>query len=150
MKREIKFRAWDGENKKMITSGFIIKNDGSIRIWDGSDWGANQYTINLGSKLMQYTGLLDKNGKEIYEGDKVKITYCDLCYLKSQEERNNNMRSHLTLVRITSAEGVVFEDIDGESISLASRGRKEGQHNDLEVIGNLYENKDLLKVGKDQ
>ena len=55
--REIKFRAWDG--KRMTTSGIMFNNTNScLEVPQGSQM-----------KLMQYTGLKDKNGKEIYEGD---------------------------------------------------------------------------------
>jgi hypothetical protein len=53
--REIKFRRWDDELKKMFYCGFTIPADGEVP-----------------DHLMQYTGLKDKNGKEIYEDDIVK------------------------------------------------------------------------------
>lgn len=56
--REIKFRAWDGE--QMIDT-FSVQSNG-----DGINYRGN---IMTSWKLMQYTGLTDKNGKEIYESD---------------------------------------------------------------------------------
>ena len=60
MKREIKFRAWDNLRKEMFLPASINLFIGTPR-YCGDD---PQDTL-----LMQYTGLKDKNGKEIYEGD---------------------------------------------------------------------------------
>jgi uncharacterized phage protein (TIGR01671 family) len=64
MNREIKFRAWDGEN--MFDVAQITFNDGT---WDISKGRGVSVCFQPHIILMQYTGLKDKNGKEIYEGD---------------------------------------------------------------------------------
>jgi len=60
--REIKFRAWDGE--KMVSPDYI-RRDG-VAIWEENS------CVERSSCIMQSTGLKDKNGVEIYEGDVVK------------------------------------------------------------------------------
>jgi uncharacterized phage protein (TIGR01671 family) len=64
--REIKFRAWDGQNKTTYPHH-------NMYYWEGTGLGqAKPWWIEDDTPIMQYTGLKDKNGKEIYEGDIVK------------------------------------------------------------------------------
>jgi uncharacterized phage protein (TIGR01671 family) len=63
MKREIKFRAWDRKSEKMYQLGFRVEPLGHI-IPSLHYWNERPDLV-----LMQFTGLKDKLGKEIYEGD---------------------------------------------------------------------------------
>lgn len=113
--REIKFRAWDMKKKQMLT---IF--DSSV----GSDWYLPSWKENY--KVMQYTGLTDKNGTEIYEGDIIS-------YNKSRE----------VVYFDTSLRIPCFTT----GIGLGSSTKRHPyvitkRH---EVIGNIYENPELLK-----
>jgi uncharacterized phage protein (TIGR01671 family) len=123
--REIKFRAWDTRKEKMIPSGELMAD---YRYFDLMVFAANGYR----TRVMQYTGLKDKNGKEIYEGDIIVGTYKDMG---------------------TDTGLVVFKGC-GFKVEIPNVGDDElvdwERYSDsIEVIGNIYENPDLIEGGAD-
>lgn len=118
--REIRFRVWDGED--MISPDYIDRHG-------YGHWKSNSIP-NASDKLMQFTGLLDKNGKEIYEGDIVRNNHNANFYVFWQEDE---CRWRLL--------GSYGDEITGNSGIMFNARNLEGS----EVIGNIYENPELLK-----
>ena len=125
MKREIKFRAWDKENKKMAQVSRIDFGPGGIK-----------YLVD-DSVLLEYTGLHDKNGREIYENDILKVT-------------SEDGESYVAAVKWFGDEGYPAFDLAGipatwcyESNALATIF--ESGVETCEVIGNIFENTEMLE-----
>jgi len=136
MERIIKFRAWDKENHNMYNVEAILfddKHTNMIRV------GENVLLSFDDIELMQFTGLHDKNGKEIFEGDLISFTEVDEDSCLGREETNT----------------VVVKWIDeiAQYRACFSSGRRTELHfvvklptvQDCEVIGNIYENPELIK-----
>ena len=122
MNREIKFRAflWSDEhtNDQMIFSDEV----GMLNFW-------SNYLRWQGKKaIMQYTGLKDKNGKEIYEGDIVKIT------------ETTDGKDVLALIHWKEKEACFGWKLN----FLCMLSEKDLDSNNWEVIGNIYENPELI------
>lgn len=145
MMKEIKFRAWDKNQKWMFYPSSISWKDG--KLWVCNSRGENRLEyelINPNAELMQYTGLKDKNGKEIYEGDIVKYrTFRDALLDELNEDTDPGIAlvPELVFVEVkqTSAGWSPFVSLShgDESINLSSR-------KGIEIVGNIYENKELI------
>lgn len=135
MNREIKFRVWDVENKEMLE---VQELDFEPTFYGGRiairPDQYNDYFDTEDMILMQYTGLKDKNGKEIYEGDIVKITNKNskVIPIKSLIAQIVWSEEYLAYILITTSVKDAFENL-GDYIDY-----------DIEVIGNVWEDSDLL------
>lgn len=128
--REIKFRAWDKKNKRMVivASYEFINFSGETTI----QWGKEEYRESCCKhgdnedrlELMQYTGLKDKNDVEIYEGDIVKIGKYKPRVVKYEHFYTDDSYGGVS--------NMGFYDIGTQD----------------EIIGNIYENPELLKENK--
>lgn len=145
--REIKFRVWDKENEYMINSkqGVYTALRNVMNITRQDDEYYNNGDLLKPNKekyiLMQYTGLKDKNGTEIYEGDIVKIHKHSYDFGFKQEEIGQ------------------IKFIDGAFGFYKEKSKNEYYFNTLadeiayheieeyEVIGNIYDNPELLEAG---
>ncbi len=126
MNREIKFRIWDVENKEMLK---VQELDFEPTFYGGRiairPDQYNDYFDTEDMILMQYTGLHDKNGKEIYEGDILKVYYKGMSGVGYVEYDNDY------------CEYKIIINTDKDYFSL-------WKSIDLEKIGNKYDNPELL------
>ncbi len=127
--REIKFRIWDkiGKVYRGNLYKYLINADtGELEVWSFSDLYDEWYNTHEGDEhlvVQQYTGLKDKNGKEIYEGDIISGEFYDTEYHHSE----------------TIKAQVVFNN---GAFNIAIR---EWHKPSLEIIGNIFENPELIK-----
>jgi uncharacterized phage protein (TIGR01671 family) len=128
--REINFRAWDKKEKEMIDIN-------SLEIYDELDkqgfYSVGEVLNNEDWEIMQYTGLKDKNSKGIYEGDIVANNVCNAkVVVEWEDEIRESDGTKVTTGWIPFCTG--WANYIG------------GSH--FEVIGNIYENPELLKDSK--
>ena len=117
--RELKFRAYDG--KKMIYDVIPASETSIVELFE------YEHQVTEVEVVEQYTGLKDKNGKEIYEGDIVEYT---TCYY-------GNEKRHRKVVEWSEWDSDDF----GEPHNLGYSNLSEC----MEVIGNAHENAELLE-----
>lgn len=136
MKQEIKFRAWNKKDKVMVDVAAM--NFGPSGLWSLIE-DAYDAELQLADnyELMQYTGLKDKNGREIYEGDILKVT-------------GEDGESYVATVKWFGDEEYPAFDLKGipaawnyDANALATIFQ-EGVET-CEVIGNIFEDKQLLE-----
>ncbi len=134
--REIKFRAWDSNLKKMR---YTYDDKQTFAI----DFSGNPFSYSHGNapfthwawddlSLMQYTGLKDKNGKEIYEGDILRLRNASNWEVQYVPEKCRYM--------------IVHPENNPKGFALTNSNIKA---DNPEVIGNVYESPDLIKWQSD-
>ena len=124
--KEVKFRAWDEEERRFWyfdLQEVLERHLSYVGSWDRK--------IAIGKK-MQYVGVKDMNGMEVYEGDIIK------CFDK-----------YLPKYNVLKYVGEVYYDNECMSYCIMNRFSREKSGantlTDIEVIGNIYENPELLE-----
>ena len=139
--REIKFRVFHKKIQSCLPVWIIDFQFQMLQIWTEDTW------ISFNNvELMQYTGLKDKNGEEIYEGDIIAVKMHSGKYenykivwindWREVDKDNPNEIYCAEFVAINDKKGTHFNWIDSSL------------WHDCEIIGNIYENPELMKVAE--
>lgn len=125
--REIKFRAWDKVNKFWgDPDNLAITLTGKLCAEDAFDGQITEFTDSP-FEIMQFTRLPDKNGKEIYEGDIVRYNF-------------KTVKDYIDL-KVVFYVGAFLQQPIGEE----TNPDLYYDWNEVEIIGNIYENPELIK-----
>lgn len=126
MMRELKFRVWHPDDYRI----YYFSNFAEIVDWQRGDEYRLENEEGRMVNYMQYTGLKDRNGVEIFEGDIVE--YIDGEYSFVGVVKN----SIFGLYARDDKDNYKFEDFADENTMTA----------EVKILGNIYENKDLIEV----
>ena len=126
-----RYRAWDNVKKEMFKDTFAITESGQVVVVEQEDvMCPPDYVFVDNLVIMQSTGLKDKNGKEIFEGDVVR-------QVRTQPTTENEVI--IGVVTMLEGAWLIMNDCE----QLASDLWSETDEN--EIIGNIYENKDIFE-----
>ena len=126
MTREIKFRVWDKKRKDMYLN---------IRLKKIYDYGASFFVDDM--IWMQYTGLKDKNNKEVYfDSDIIEYTYEDGQGLEQTVVG-------ILILELKHTLSIAVKDESGTFYCVTATDLR-----NCEVIGNIYENGEWFKCNK--
>ncbi len=130
--REVKFRCWHKGLNKWVY-GFLTRNKNGVYFIENAD---SSYGIADDESVGQYTGLKDKHGMEIYEGDIVE--YNDFNSLRT----GGHAEDKIIVGKVAFSCGMWMVEAKNCGHDLY-----EGLVNDeeLEIIGNVYEHQELLE-----
>lgn len=121
MSREIKFRVWDGVD--FMSSPFTLQDIQK----------PNRIEFTSECPIMQYTGMKDKAGKEIYEGDIVKW-----------DDRSDGKYWRIADVRWEEHQWSFYDHVSKHLFGIGNFMYADSTEEDLEIIGNIHENPELL------
>lgn len=144
--REIKFRAWEPDTKKMVDVFGVNPMVQKVYLSHQQLFGTAGDDLLLSYspdeeysyvRLMQYTGLKDRNGVEIYEGDIIKAKRDDGLYDIGEVVHGSKGAFCLHLPKVaTGIKTPLLNYIHGMMFA----------EHDFKVIGNIYENPELLEA----
>ena len=134
--REIKFRVWDKQIKRWLED-FTIGLDGDVYLRSAPD-EVPMFMSSGRVEVMQFTGFFDMNGKEIYEGDILGYKYE---WSDSGEEMEKGV-VNFGKWNCSCCNGVY--GFYGDGIDLRRCEEDGGEDEGVVVIGNIYENPELL------
>lgn len=152
--RQPKFRAWDHDDKKIWKVVAISESiwgdceEAHIKVCEfdkSPEAKETDVRLSVNYDLMQWTGLKDKNGREIYEGDIVNFVDFDSSGgHREDREFTGVIKYQSGLYEIWKNNESEFFESDGAFIL----NHAWLQDDDFEVIGNIYESKELLEKTK--
>lgn len=141
--REIKFRVWDEENDEMVYEAGITPEGIPYTIPSHSE-SFDQFNYYPHCHKMQYSGLKDKNGVEIYEGDVVATDDYTVAMFKHWEKKTEEKIS-LYEIRFFEGRYMLFDKSNWVAVLNHHVMSKADQ---LTVVGNIYESPELLEVAE--
>ena len=132
--RDIRFRAWLQHEKEM--SEVLVLDNQEEKVFVVRKDGAAGWRMFAEVELVQYTGLKDKNGTEIYDGDYIRY---------SARTINGSIFTHVCRVFQHESGTWRIEGYHEDNHSYETKGTVYAAHLICEVIGNIYENPELAK-----